>query len=256
MKTIDITVAEDDLFLSTASVEQGRHGAGEHALLIRGLSQVADSLITSTAFEAPADQALLGQAADQLEFCATPKLVKAVKSQLQEYPWPQTTRSLLQEINSHRQSGIGISVAVEVVDSSRITELNTTFRDKDSATNVLSFPASDAVEDDEFQQLAALMMEQDESYKTQVTGEGEQTEGLNIPDAIPLGDIVLCRAVIESEARAQSKSFEAHWVHLATHGLLHLFGFSHHDHSSASCMESLEICLLEELGHNNPYIET
>ena len=80
--------------------------------------------------------------------------------------------------------------------------------------------------------------------------------GLNDPVTIPLGDIVLCRSVIEAEAIAQSKPFEAHWVHLAIHGMLHLFGFSHHDEESADCMESLEIRLLQELGFNNPYIVT
>lgn len=270
MKAIDISIADGDLFLSTNTPEDWS-GKGcehdllrEHALLIRSLSQITDCLLGSmasaTASEpAPANQSSTDEPTESDEFCATPTLIDAVSRQMQVHHWPPATRSLMQSINLQRGTGLGISVAVEVVDNKGITELNTTFRDKNSATNVLSFPANDDAEGIEYQQLLALMMEQGVA-----SGEGDSIDSTPGPRSessheamsIPLGDIVLCRSVIEAEARAQSKPFEAHWIHLATHGLLHLFGFSHHDERSASCMESLEICLLEGLGLSNPYIES
>jgi len=262
LKAIDISIAEGDSFLSTETLELRPRESCENALLIRTLSQATDSLLASvalsigTASEAgPAIESRRDEPTEVGEFSATPKLLDAVDRHMQEHHWPQATRSFIESINQQRKTGLGISLAVEVVDSKRITEMNMTFRDKNSATNVLSFPANDDVEGDEFQQLVALMTEQGMVSEESDSALNPRSESCNEVANIPLGDIVLCRSVIETEARAQFKAFEAHWVHLATHGLLHLFGFSHHDESSASCMESLEISLLEGFGLGNPYIE-
>jgi len=270
MNAIDISVCEGDRFLSSNSAAEDHQDQSdsehEHTLLIGHLSQIADSLVTSIDVEQGAQRELAGQAKSGKQLAATSHLLKLIKIQSQDHQWPQYTRSLLQDINARRQTGVGISVAVEIVDSRRITELNNTFRGKDTATNVLSFPASEDLDDDEMQSLAALMMEQgapadkleasDKSARVEFSNRSDSLNSGSIGMAyIPLGDIVLCRSVIEAEAKTQGKPFEAHWVHLATHGLLHLFGFSHHDEVSANCMESLEICLLQALGFNNPYID-
>jgi probable rRNA maturation factor len=70
----------------------------------------------------------------------------------------------------------------------------------------------------------------------------------------PLGDIVICAAVVEEEALDQGKELTAHWAHLTIHGLFHLLGYLHDQQSNAEEMEKLEINTLERLGIPNPYL--
>ncbi|WP_017937498.1 rRNA maturation RNase YbeY [Zestomonas thermotolerans] len=111
-------------------------------------------------------------------------------------------------------------LTIRLADEPEARELNRTYRHKDYATNVLSFPAE--VPD----------------------------ELLDIP---LLGDLVICPAVVEREAAEQGKSLEAHWAHLVIHGCLHLLGYDHIEDAEAEEMEALERELLAELGHPDPY---
>lgn len=111
-------------------------------------------------------------------------------------------------------------LTIRLVDEAEGRELNLTWRQKDYATNVLSFPADVP---DEF---------------------------LDIP---LLGDLVICVPVVEREAAEQGKSPSAHWAHLVIHGCLHLLGYDHIDDDEAQEMEDLERQLLAELGHPDPY---
>ncbi|MDZ4019835.1 rRNA maturation RNase YbeY [Pseudomonas sichuanensis] len=121
-----------------------------------------------------------------------------------------------------RQRSADSEMTIRLVDEAEGRELNHTYRHKDYATNVLSFPAD--VPDDL----------------------------LDIP---LLGDLVICVAVVEREAQEQGKSPEAHWAHLVIHGCLHLLGYDHIDDDEAEEMEALERELLAELGHPDPYAD-
>jgi len=121
-----------------------------------------------------------------------------------------------------RQRSADSELTIRLVDEAEGRELNNTWRHKDYATNVLSFPA-------------------------------DVPEGLlDIP---LLGDLVICVPVVEREAVEQGKSLEAHWAHLVIHGCLHLLGYDHIDDDEAEEMESLEQNLLAELGHPDPYAD-
>ena len=106
-----------------------------------------------------------------------------------------------------------------VATSAEIQDLNKQYRNKDKATNVLSFP-------------------------------------VQLPEEVDvnlLGDIVLCPSVIKREAEQQSKSEESHWAHMVVHGMLHLQGYDHVKEDDAEEMEQLEIDILHKLGYENPY---
>jgi probable rRNA maturation factor len=115
--------------------------------------------------------------------------------------------------------GAGCEMALQVVSSARMRVLNRQYRGQDKPTNVLSFPASAA-------------------------------PGVS---PRPLGDVVICPAVLRREAREQGKREEAHWAHLIVHGALHLLGYDHERDDEAERMERREIAVLRRLGFDNPY---
>lgn len=119
-----------------------------------------------------------------------------------------------------QQSGSNLEQTIRVVSVEESRQLNKTYRGKDHATNVLSFPA----------------------------------EGSDYLDYQHLGDLVICSDVVTAEAREQGKAIESHWAHMVVHGMLHLQGFDHIDAVDADKMESLEIEILQRLGHTNPYL--
>jgi probable rRNA maturation factor len=110
-------------------------------------------------------------------------------------------------------------MALLTVGAARMRTLNRRYRGKDKPTNVLAFPAPAAP--------------------------GGQP--------LPLGDVVICPAVLRREAREQGKPERAHWAHLVVHGTLHLAGYDHEVEADAHRMERREIAVLRSLGFSNPY---
>ncbi|HOB46094.1 MAG TPA: rRNA maturation RNase YbeY [Zoogloea sp.] len=116
-------------------------------------------------------------------------------------------------------------VTVRIVDEEEGRALNRDYRGKDYATNVLTF-----------------------AY--------DEGEDMPLPEGLPLmGDLVLCRQVVEREAAEQGKSVDAHYAHLSVHGMLHLQGFDHEIEAEAEEMEARERAILAELGISDPYLE-
>jgi probable rRNA maturation factor len=68
-----------------------------------------------------------------------------------------------------------------------------------------------------------------------------------------LGDLIICDAVVKTEAKEQQKSLIHHYQHLIVHGTLHLLGFDHIENNEAVVMENHEIAVLNELGIDDPY---
>ena len=111
-------------------------------------------------------------------------------------------------------------VTIRIVDEAESNELNLTYRGKDKPTNVLSFPF-------------------------------EAPAGIELP---LLGDLIICRRVVEQEAQEQEKALGAHWAHMVIHGSLHLLGYDHIEDDEAEEMESLETEIMLALGYPDPYI--
>jgi probable rRNA maturation factor len=117
------------------------------------------------------------------------------------------------------RSAAGREVSVLLAGPARSRALNARYRGLDHATNVLSFAAA---------------------------------PGAARPSGL-LGELVICPAVLRSEARAQRKSARAHWAHLVVHGVLHLIGYDHERPAQAARMERREVRALRGLGIANPY---
>ena len=114
-------------------------------------------------------------------------------------------------------------ITVRLVDEAEGRQLNRDYRGKDYATNVLTF-----------------------AY--------DEGEDMPLPEGLPLmGDLVLCRQVVEREAAEQGKALDAHYAHLSVHGMLHLQGFDHEVDAEAEEMEAREREILATLGYPDPY---
>jgi probable rRNA maturation factor len=121
----------------------------------------------------------------------------------------------------------GKEVSVVITDDHSIQSLNRTYRKKDYATNVLSFPYI--------------------RYR-----KGELMEKNSFTNV--LGEIVISYEKCAEEAELQGKKLNDHIVHLTIHSTLHLLGFDHEKKKQAEEMEDIEIKLLKkEFGIKNPY---
>lgn len=67
-------------------------------------------------------------------------------------------------------------------------------------------------------------------------------------------DLVLCGPVVAREAAEQGKTLAAHYAHLLVHATLHAQGYDHEtNEADALEMEALEVLLMGALGFDNPY---
>ncbi len=113
-------------------------------------------------------------------------------------------------------TAIGAEIGIRIVNTAEGLELNTTYRNKTHATNVLTFNYSSA------------------------------------PHVH--ADLVLCAPVVMAESIAQNKDLHAHYLHLVVHGVLHAQGYDHEtNEADAVKMEALESSILAQMGIANPY---
>lgn len=106
-------------------------------------------------------------------------------------------------------------ITVRIVDAAEGQALNRDYRQKDYATNVLTF---------------------------------DYTQ-----EPIVTADLVLCAPVVAKEAKEQNKTLEEHYAHLLVHGTLHAQGWDHDEDEDAQVMELRESEIMARLGFENPY---
>jgi probable rRNA maturation factor len=102
-----------------------------------------------------------------------------------------------------------------MVDAEEGQALNRDYRQKDYATNVLTF---------------------------------DYTQ-----EPVVMADLILCAPVIEREAQEQNKALVAHYAHMLVHGALHAQGWDHLEDDEAQAMEQREREILAALGFDDPY---
>ena len=107
-------------------------------------------------------------------------------------------------------------MTVRIVDADEGQALNSSYRQKNYATNVLTFDYAQA--------------------------------------PIVMADLVLCAPIVAAEAKEQGKSLQAHYAHLLIHGALHAQGYDHEtSEADAIEMETLEMLIMASLGLPCPY---
>jgi probable rRNA maturation factor len=139
----------------------------------------------------------------------------AAEAAIAESTFPQLT-----------ESGRAVELSVRLAGDDEVRSLNSKWRGKDRATNVLSFPLADSAD----------------------------LQTANIPEQeLLLGDIVLAHGICATEATEKGVSVQEHATHLLVHGTLHLLGYDHHDDAAAAEMEAREVRALARLGIADPY---
>lgn len=111
--------------------------------------------------------------------------------------------------------GTPAELTVRIVDADEGRTLNREFRQRDYATNVLTFDYQHA--------------------------------------PVVVADLVLCAPVVEREAAELGLPVADHYAHLLVHGALHAQGLDHEDDDEAEAMEARERELLAGLGLHDPY---
>ncbi len=106
-------------------------------------------------------------------------------------------------------------LAVRIVDAEEGQALNRDYRQKDYATNVLTFDYAH--------------------------------------EPVVMADLILCAPVVEREAQEQNKDLVAHYAHMLVHGALHAQGWDHIEEDEAQAMEQREREIMAKLGFADPY---
>jgi probable rRNA maturation factor len=107
-------------------------------------------------------------------------------------------------------------ITVRIVGSEEGQALNRDYRQRDNATNVLTFDYTRA--------------------------------------PLVTADLVLCAPVVAKEAKENKKTLRDHYAHLLVHGTLHAQGYDHETSAAdADAMEAREIAVLAGLGIKTPY---
>ena len=114
-------------------------------------------------------------------------------------------QSVLRRTADLLELGPDVEISVLLVDNETIRTLNRDYRDKDAATDVLSFPMEEELPDETAPQII-----------------GGPTERM-------LGDLVISVERAVEQAAEYGHAVERELAFLTVHGLLHLLGYDHMD---------------------------
>lgn len=125
------------------------------------------------------------------------------------------------ESNDYMSSIDQLSLSILIVDDQEMKSINLKQRAKDKTTDVLSFPMQECIRDQKID---------------------------NVFDELHLGDIVISKDTCLSQSKDNDIDFIDEFIHLFTHGFLHLLGFDHElSDSEDKLMRRLEAELVNEI---------
>ena len=143
-------------------------------------------------------------------------------------PLPPATQLLLRQtisagLKHHPQySKLNCSLSITFVTAAEMRELNAEYRDKDTTTDVLSFP---------------------NAMQNPIIPGNRRTK-----PSIALGSIIICTEVAQAQAQEYNHSLERELAFLTAHGFLHLIGYDHATDEDEREMIAMQKQILEYVG--------
>lgn len=119
-------------------------------------------------------------------------------------------------------------ISLSFVNDEDIRDINLRFRNKDSKTDVLSFP----------------LFSEDEIKEVITTSE----KTLDFSENIMLGDIIISVPTALSQAKEYNHSIEREICFLSCHSILHLLGYDHDTKVRTEAMEAMQRTIMDKLG--------
>lgn len=146
-------------------------------------------------------------------------------------PYEEIIKSVINEAIDYEKCPYECEVNVILTDNSEIHEINKTYRNIDSPTDVLSFPMVDYETPSDFENIE----ERTEDYFNPETGE------------LMLGDIVISVEKVIAQAEQYGHTSKRELAFLTAHSMMHLFGYDHMVPEEASVMEAKQNEVLNHL---------
>lgn len=131
--------------------------------------------------------------------------------------------------NELKLADLLLNLNINICSNEMIKELNLNYRQKDKITDVLSFPLQENIRSDDYDKFS--------------------------PE-IELGDLYICHSVCLAQAEEFKLSFQDEFIHLSTHGFLHLIGYDHEiSDEEEKLMEAFEEKIIHTISNlkNNKY---
>ncbi|CAL4322784.1 rRNA maturation RNase YbeY [Buchnera aphidicola] len=131
-----------------------------------------------------------------------------------------TKKIIKKWIKKITKKSINYIFTINVVNKKKMIKLNFLYKKKKKETNILSFPIINI---------------------------------LNENEKLILGDLVICKSVLEKESKKYKFKIKEYWARIIIHGILHLTGYQHNNFLNRKNMEKKEIQTMKSFGFKNPY---
>lgn len=147
-----------------------------------------------------------------------------------DLPCEELAKKVIEAALDYEDCPYEVEVNLLLTMNDEIREMNQNFRQIDRATDVLSFPMIDYEEAGNFDFLEDVM----DAFHPE-SGE------------LMLGDIVISKEKVISQAEEYGHSVEREYAFLIAHSMLHLFGYDHMEDDERIVMEAKQKEILEQL---------
>ena len=147
-----------------------------------------------------------------------------------DLPCEELATKVIEAALDYEECPYEVEVNLLLTMNDEIQEMNQNFRQIDRATDVLSFPMIDYEEAGNFDFLENVM----DAFHPE-SGE------------LMLGDIVISKEKVISQAEEYGHSVEREYAFLIAHSMLHLFGYDHMEDDERIVMEAKQKEILEQL---------
>lgn len=132
------------------------------------------------------------------------------------FKFEEEYKQILENLRAYFKIEKVVSVDVTIVDNKKIQKLNKKYRDKDYATDVLSFG-----------------FDEKELYQ-------------DLP-ILPLGELVISHEKVEAQATEFNHSIRREYCYLFAHGLIHLMGYDHEKEDERIAMNKMVDAIFDPL---------